>query len=492
MRSSCWAQCTSELEHAWSRCRDLFENMPAMAVTIRLGHDRLPIIEDCNRLFPGTLGYSRDEIIGRPLGDFYAPGSRAEAETQPWTKSREQGGGERQLLDKYGGVLDTTLYLVTTTAPDGSPSGARATYLDITERKREEQRRKESQARYQALVGQTLVGVCIVQDGSIVYANQKMADICGYTLEEQAGFLSFLDLVAEEDRQIMSERLRRYRAPDNQPETHVVRLTRKDGRTIPLEVQGAPVPFGDRAAVAVMALDISERIRLQNHIQQSQRLDTPGDAARVAETFTKALGAILGQCGTLLDVIGRADPRREQVEAILTVASEAIEQSQRLVAGGVPTERAGSDARTAATGPTPSTVLLVEDEEAVRGAVRGWLQQAGYRVLEASAGEEALKLAASHEGPIHVMLTDVKMPGMTGWRLSEELARNREPIPVIYMSGYPEPVQPFDRTDAPAFLQKPFTPSALLKALQVAMAGPADEASSSSSSSSEDRETDEA
>lgn len=470
------AQCTTELEHAWNRCRDLFENMPAMSVTTRRGHDGLPIIEDCNRLFPETLGYTRDEIIGRPLGDFYAPGSRAEAETQPSSRSRSRsqdpGGGERQLLDKYGGVLDTTLHLVTTTTADGKLAGARATYLDITERKREEQKRRESQSRYQALVGQTLVGVCIVQDGSIVYANQKMADISGYTLEEQAGFLSFLDLVAEEDRQIMSERLRRYQQVDNQPETQVVRIIRKDGRTIPLEVQRAPVPFGDRPAVAVIVLDISERIRLQNQIQQSQRLDTPGEAARVAGTFGEGLAAIFGHCETLLEVIGPDDPRREQVEAILTVASETIEQAQRLV--GVPSGRARGGSREGVSASTPSkTLLLVEDEDAVRGAVREWLQQVGYRVLEASGGEEALKLAASHDGPIDLLLTDVMMPGMTGWRLTEELARDREPIPVIYMSGYPGPEQPFAQANAPAaVLQKPFTPSVLLKAVQRAIDGP--------------------
>ena len=74
-------------------------------------------------------------------------------------------------------MLDTVLHLVGTTAADGSVSGARATYLDITERKREEQKRRESQSRYRALVAQTLVGVCIVQDGSIVYANPKWTDI---------------------------------------------------------------------------------------------------------------------------------------------------------------------------------------------------------------------------------------------------------------------------------------------------------------------------
>jgi PAS domain S-box-containing protein len=469
-------QCTTELEHAWSRCRDLFEHMPAMSVTTRRGHDGLPIIEDCNRLFPETLGYARDEIIGRPLGDFYAPGSRAEAETQPSTGSQDAvGGGERQLLDKYGGVLDTTLHLVATTAPDGSVAGARATYLDITERKREEQKRRESQSRYQALVAQTLVGVCIVQDGSIVYANQKMADITGYTLEEQAGFLSFLDLVAEEDRQIMSERLRRYQAPDRTPETQVVHVRRKDERAVPLEVQGAPVQFGDRPAVAVIVLDISDRIRLQNQLQQSQRLDAPGEAAGVAEVGHDALLSILGHCEELLDVIGPTDPRRKQVTAILTVATEALGRSPQLVPQdqGQPAGP-GRDSHGAAGTPTPSqTVLLVEDEGAVRSAVRDWLQQAGYRVLEAADGEGALELSASHDGPIHLILTDVMMPGMTGWRLTEELARTREPIPVIYMSGYPDPAHHLDDADNAAVLQKPFTPRTLLNAVHVALDDPA-------------------
>jgi PAS domain S-box-containing protein len=163
------------------------------------------------------------------------------------------------------------------------------------------------------LVAQTLVGVCIVQDGSIVYANQKMADITGYTLEEQAGFLSFLDLVAEEDRQIMSERLRRYQASDRKPETQVLHVCRKDERTVPLEAQGATVQFGDRPAVAVIVLDISDRIRIQNKSQQSQRLDDPGEAAGVAETCNDALMSILGHCEELLDWVGPADPRRKQV-----------------------------------------------------------------------------------------------------------------------------------------------------------------------------------
>ncbi len=134
----------------------------------------------------------------------------------------------------------------------------------------------------------------------------------------------------------------------------------------------------------------------------------------------------------------------------------------------------GHGSHGAAGTPTPSqTVLLVEDEGAVRSAVLDWLQQAGYRVMEAADGEGALELAASHAGPIHLILTDVMMPSMTGWRLTEELARTREPIPVVYMSGYPDPAHHLDEADNAAVLQKPFAPRTLLKAVQVAIDGPA-------------------
>ena len=67
------------------------------------------------------------------------------------------------------------------------------------------------------------------------------------------------------------------------------------------------------------------------------------------------------------------------------------------------------------------------------------------------------------------MLTDVVMPGMHGWRLTEELALTRDEIPVIYMSGYPNPMHPFERADGPMLLEKPFAPRTLLRAVRTAI-----------------------
>jgi two-component system, cell cycle sensor histidine kinase and response regulator CckA len=111
------------------------------------------------------------------------------------------------------------------------------------------------------------------------------------------------------------------------------------------------------------------------------------------------------------------------------------------------------------------TVLVAEDEPLVRVLVRKTLAQAGYRVLEAGGGEEALQLAARHDGTIHLLVTDVVMPGMSGRELMRRLADVRPNVKVLYMSGYSdEAVARHGVLDAgTAFMQKPFTPSVLAR-----------------------------
>ena len=106
------------------------------------------------------------------------------------------------------------------------------------------------------------------------------------------------------------------------------------------------------------------------------------------------------------------------------------------------------------------TVLLVEDEDGVRHLSRRLLETEGYRVLEASGGEEALALAAGHLGPIHLILTDVVMPGLNGPEVAARIVALRPEIRVLYMSGYTDTSLPRLAAQAP-LLQKPFTPEAL-------------------------------
>jgi two-component system cell cycle sensor histidine kinase/response regulator CckA len=111
------------------------------------------------------------------------------------------------------------------------------------------------------------------------------------------------------------------------------------------------------------------------------------------------------------------------------------------------------------------TILLVEDEEAVRRLVRQTLEQQGYRVVVAASGTEALAMAQKHPGLIQLVITDVVMPQMGGQQLAERLKAMRPEIQVLYVSGYTESAmaRSGSRAKGGTFLQKPFTPMALMR-----------------------------
>jgi PAS domain S-box-containing protein len=110
------------------------------------------------------------------------------------------------------------------------------------------------------------------------------------------------------------------------------------------------------------------------------------------------------------------------------------------------------------------TILLAEDEEMVRNLARDSLKMHGYTVLEAANAGEALLICQQHKGPIHLLLTDVVMPRMSGKELAEQLVRWRPDTRVLYMSGYTDQaIVHHDILDRGIdFIGKPFTPDALV------------------------------
>jgi CheY-like chemotaxis protein len=111
------------------------------------------------------------------------------------------------------------------------------------------------------------------------------------------------------------------------------------------------------------------------------------------------------------------------------------------------------------------TVLLAEDAAAVRAVGKQVLERQGYTVLEAPDGEVALHLAQRHSGPIHLLLTDVVMPGMSGRQLADQLARTRPDTRVLFASGYTDDavVRHGVLEEGTPYLQKPFTPESLAR-----------------------------
>lgn len=121
------------------------------------------------------------------------------------------------------------------------------------------------------------------------------------------------------------------------------------------------------------------------------------------------------------------------------------------------------------------TILLVEDQQQLRQLTSRILTDYGYHVLEASNGEEALLLCNRQVDPIHLVLTDVVMPGITGVELGVRLRESRPDIKVVCMSGYTDDVVFRQGTLEPsvAYLEKPFTPEGLAAKVREALGGPA-------------------
>lgn len=111
------------------------------------------------------------------------------------------------------------------------------------------------------------------------------------------------------------------------------------------------------------------------------------------------------------------------------------------------------------------TILLVEDEGELRLLALRALQARGYRVLESAGPEEALRISSQERGPIHLLLTDVVMPGMSGRKVAEQIAPFHPNMKVLYLSGYTDDsvFRNGVLETGTAFLQKPFTPSSLAR-----------------------------
>jgi two-component system cell cycle sensor histidine kinase/response regulator CckA len=112
------------------------------------------------------------------------------------------------------------------------------------------------------------------------------------------------------------------------------------------------------------------------------------------------------------------------------------------------------------------TVLLAEDEQDVRDVAREFLESAGYTVIQARDGEDALRVAARHSGQIKLLVTDMVMPGMTGPQLAARLREKHNALAVVYMSGYSEhsAAEAAPPGSPVRLLTKPFSRSAILRA----------------------------
>jgi CheY-like chemotaxis protein len=236
-----------------------------------------------------------------------------------------------------------------------------------------------------------------------------------------------------------------------------------NGRLLALRTEPLRDGGGTCVGVVGVALDITDQRNAERESRQYEAglVEAPKETA-----FHRLLRLRLSELADVLSTVLAASERLGNEGTADRAAS--LEQLHRSASRGADVLRELRDGMGETSDQQPriapvpdggETILLVDDEPQVRGFVRRALEENGYRVLETSAVDEALALGASYPGRIHLLLTDVVLPGMSGPQLAARLAPLRPEMRILYMTGYADDaiVHRGVISAGQALLVKPFT-----------------------------------
>ena len=289
--------------------------------------------------------------------------------------------------------------------------------------------------------------VCVDRRGRIARVNAQTERLFGYQRDELVG----------EPVEILIPEM-------------VLSARRRDGSTFPTEISLSTIDTDDGLLVIAAVRDVTERLELRG---ERERLESPGQlAGGVAQDVSNLLAVISNYAAFVGDEVAKDGAQvnwqsiREDVRQIQLAARRAADLTllpatgQGIQAEPMPEPQPGGGAG--------ETVLIVEDEPAMREVTRRILSRSGYTVIAAATGHEAIEIAASYTGDIDVLLTDVVMPQMLGKEAAERIRALRPGVTVLFMSGYARGVlDPQGVVEAGAnLIQKPFSEAELLATLR--------------------------
>jgi len=207
-----------------------------------------------------------------------------------------------------------------------------AAQQELAERKRTEEALRESEEKYRNLVERANDGIVIVQDALLKYANSRLAEITGYTVEEMIG-TPYADYIHPDELPKVVERYERRMAGEEVRSIYETALKRKNGSRVDVELNAGIITFQGKPADLVFVRDISERKRLEEQLLQAQKMEAVGRlAGGVAHDFNNLLTAIIGYSELLLMSFVPGNPRRKDVEEIKKAADRAAALTRQLLA----------------------------------------------------------------------------------------------------------------------------------------------------------------
>ena len=280
--------------------------------------------------------FQPEEVIGRRFTEFIRADYRPQILQHYYKQTAERRPTsyvEFPALTKSGREvwLGQNAWIITDST--GNLVGMQAVARDITERRKAEEALRAAEAKYRALVEQSLMGVYIMQNERMVYVNPKAADMLGYTQQELIDAPSAYAFVHEQDRPLVRDQLARL-DPDRVPSVHLaVRGMRKDGEVLQVEAFCSVTEFGNERAVLATVHDISDRVKLEDQLRQAQKMEAVGRlAGGIAHDFNNLLTAIRGNAELMSHRVKKDPAMAAEVDEILHAADRAASLTRQLLA----------------------------------------------------------------------------------------------------------------------------------------------------------------
>ncbi len=506
---------TETLRRSEERNRSVLERMADGLLVV---DTRNLAIVDANPSIQKILGLSRAELRERTVYD--VSGHETESVDANVARVVEEGAvhvGERLYRRKDGrtALLDTSLLKFR----DGEREFLYAFLRDVTEHRELEEQLRQSQK--MEAVG-TLAGGVAHDFNNILTAVLGYAELLENRIDLDDGtrrsveeIRKAADRAAALTRQLLAFSRKQILQPRVLDLNEVIRdtermLSRLLGETIRIEMRlQAELPPVRADATQLQQILLNLSVNARDAMSEGGTLSfttaavqVPGPGIPVAPKFEAGLYVLLSVTDTGLGMDEEAKARvfepffttKERGKGTglgLPMVYGIVKQSGgfifvsslpgkgttfRIFLPALEEPRAAADSRVS---PLPrgrggtETVLVVEDEEAVRRLARSALERYGYKVLDAGSGEEALRVAAAHEGTIDIAVADIVLPGLDGRRTAEELLRDRPSLKVLYISGYSDNALTRDGVLGPgvSFLEKPFLPETLAQKVRKVLDG---------------------
>jgi PAS domain S-box-containing protein len=231
------------------------------------------IITEISPSVTKQAGWDPEDVIGHPVTDFYLDPSSRETFAQTLKEAGAVNDYELQLLAKDGGVIDVSVNSRIVLDQDCHPVGVEGVLRNITARMKMEKALRESEEQFRTMIEHSLQGIFIFQDMGLVYANDAISQITGYSLEELHALSpeEFQGIVHPEDQEMVWGRLADRLAGKDVPSRYEFRVIRKDRETVWLEMISSRIEFEGKPAVQGAVIDISDRQQADERIKASLR-----------------------------------------------------------------------------------------------------------------------------------------------------------------------------------------------------------------------------